>query len=879
VDPLHPGLLASIEDGFTVLAPNRRSAHALRLAYAEHALATGRRAWLTPDILTVRAWAERTWFASRTEQAGKRLLSAQQVLVLWERIVSGSDVASLLLNPLSAAKAAARSWDLAQAYGISLLAIENEGGEEAAAFAGWAALFEQQCAQHDWLPPAKVLHELALCRTLPALRLQLALGQAPTLAEAAVFRRAVETGGQVRDEPALQAPGTTRTLAAADTDQELLLATRWARQQLDAGHHSIGIVVPALAERRHSIRRAFEDVFAPATRRSGESGASPSFTIAASGTLAEFPIVRTALEVLALVQGKAASTLVGRVLRSPFIAGFADEASARALADARLRAKAVEHFDVPSVERLAGANDCSVLSSCLASMRPLLPRADELHTASEWAERFLRLWKASGWPGDRVPDSQEQQTLAKLNDALGGFGSLEDLLGTATFASALAHFQQWVTATPYEPQTLPAPIMVVDPESVAGMRFDMLWIMGCDASRLPPAPEPDPFLPLRLQQLAGLPGASVADTHERALAEFSQLRGSADFVVCSWAQHEGDAELTASPLLAGFESYTEAPRSSPSLREWLQQQRPTPEFITDDKAPVVGPGRVSGGARVVELQSWCPFRAQAELRLGARPLDQVAPGVDARERGSLLHKALETLWGEWRSHQRLLAIPERELREQVFATLDRLSVPLLAGASPHRARLVRIEVDISTRKLCELLVLERQRQPFHVLERPEFAQTYTAAGLTLDLMIDRIDILEPNTGSAGEVVIDYKTGTSAQPGKWWGDRPEQPQLPLYAVARREHVAAVTFALLNARESGFRGIASSAGILPGIDAHAADWQSALSDWRRTVDRLIADYAQGAAQVDPLPGMCARCHLAGLCRVHDSRQTADLGEEAP
>ena len=29
-----------------------------------------------------------------------------------------------------------------------------------------------------------------------------------------------------------------------------------------------------------------------------------------------------------------------------------------------------------------------------------------------------------------------------------------------------------------------------------------------------------------------------------------------------------------------------------------------------------------GGARLLELQSACPFRAQAELRLGARPLEE-----------------------------------------------------------------------------------------------------------------------------------------------------------------------------------------------------------------------------------------------------------------
>ncbi len=873
MEPMHPGLLASIEDGFTVLAPNRRSAHALRLAYGEHALGVGRRAWFTPDVLTVRAWIERLWLTLRP--ASQRLVSPQQTLFIWERIVAESSAAASLLNPLSAARAAARSWDLAQAYGIPMSAVAAAGGEEAEALAGWGTRFEDHCRMQDWLPSARIVHELAKCDSLPLVKVQLALGQEPTPAERALFNRLAGRGGVVREDLPPGIPGTTQVFVAIDADHEVLGAVRWARAQLDAGRKSIGLVVPALATRRHLLRRALEDAFIPASRRSGEAGSAVPFVIAASGALTEFPIVRTALEILDLVKGDAHSTIAGRLLRSPFLSGFAGEASARALADARLRSAGTEQIDVPALERLAGSNSCPALATELASMRALLPRSGDVASASEWAMRFLALWTAAGWPGDRTLNSDEQQTLAKLHETLSGFGGLDDLMGKVSFRVAVANFQQWASATAFEPQTLPAPITVVDPDSVSGMRFEALWVMGCEAARLPPAPEPDPFLPLRLQQQAGVPEASVTGSRERAERAFSQLRGSADVIVCSWAQHLDDAEQTPSPFLAGFEGCARELEATPALGGWLQRLRPKFELVADDQAPPVPAGRASGGARVVELQSWCAFRAQAELRLGARPLDQVSPGVDARERGTLLHKALETLWGELRSQRALLAVPAEELRERVFRILDRLSVPLLTGASAHRARLVRIEVDIATRKICELLALERERQPFHVLDRPEYAETYTTAGLTLDLKIDRVDELEPE---GGEVVIDYKTGKSAQSSKWRGDRPEQPQLPLYAVARRTNLAAVTFALLNAKESGFLGVARRGGILPGVYEVKDDWQTLLDEWKRTVDSLIGAYARGVAEVNPLPQACNRCHLASFCRVHESGRAAALEEES-
>ena len=90
-----------------------------------------------------------------------------------------------------------------------------------------------------------------------------------------------------------------------------------------------------------------------------------------------------------------------------------------------------------------------LLATALAGMRALLPGGGDVATASEWAERFLALWTAAGWPGDRTLNSDEQQTLAKLNEALSGFGGLDDLLGTVSFRTACAQFQQWASSTAY----------------------------------------------------------------------------------------------------------------------------------------------------------------------------------------------------------------------------------------------------------------------------------------------------------------------------------------------------------------------------------------------------------------------------------------------
>ena len=54
--------------------------------------------------------------------------------------------------------------------------------------------------------------------------------------------------------------------------------------------------------------------------------------------------------------------------------------------------------------------------------------------------------------------------------------------------------------------------------------------------------------------------------------------------------------------------------------------------------------RVRGGARLIEAQSDCPFKAIATHRLGAEPWPEPIDGLSAQERGILVHAALAAFW-------------------------------------------------------------------------------------------------------------------------------------------------------------------------------------------------------------------------------------------
>ncbi|MCG8433101.1 MAG: PD-(D/E)XK nuclease family protein, partial [Gammaproteobacteria bacterium] len=166
---------------------------------------------------------------------------------------------------------------------------------------------------------------------------------------------------------------------------------------------------------------------------------------------------------------------------------------------------------------------------------------------------------------------------------------------------------------------------------------------------------------------------------------------------------------------------------------------------------------------------------------------------------------------------------------------------------------------------------ELKRAPFEIDGTEQ--QTEIAVGpLRLRARVDRIDKL--NDGR--RVLIDYKTGRPKVAG-WFEERPEEPQLPLYAIAQTEFPAAILFAQVNADEQRYLGIAENNDAVAGKETFTAwrwekgvtqSWQDLANDWRKVLDALADEFATGKAAVDPKDAhACRYCHLSVLCRIDE------------
>jgi probable DNA repair protein len=303
----------------------------------------------------------------------------------------------------------------------------------------------------------------------------------------------------------------------------------------------------------------------------------------------------------------------------------------------------------------------------------------------------------------------------------------------------------------------------------------------------------------------------------------------------------------------------------------------------DDRAPPLAePAAVGGGTAVIRDHAACPFRAFARHRLGAEGLEEPHAGLDAMERGTLVHRVLAQAWAHLGTRSALDGIGEadldtllRQAAEDAVARIRRERPTVLSG------RFAEIEKQRLARLTRAWLEVEKKRGGFTVLAT-EDKRRIEIGGLALNARLDRVD----QTDDGRRIVIDYKTG-KASPGTMLGERPDEPQLPLYLVSGEPDAAAVTFAQVRTGEMRFAALARDGDLLPDTKALSesryrgryGSWREVVGAWRSDLARIAAGFVAGDASVDPkqYPDTCRYCDVKPFCRIYERIENA-LDEDA-
>ena len=874
----------------TQITATTRLARELRYQYDQQQVAAGLSTWAAPDILPFAAWLRRLWtdgiYAGRSAEV-PRLLRGSEERTMWEDIV-GNQADSVLLEVAGTAEAAMNAWRLLCEWEVPLDSPEWGDSADSEVFQSWARQFRCRCDHKAWVSEAELAGSVASRIEAGTLSLPETVEVAGFLeltpVQQRVFNALSQRGVDVVGRPVPERVGEAVRIGLIDADREVRAAACWARRILETDPEAavpdfrIGVIVADLERRRSRVEGIFAEECHPGYWLRPEMDRRRLFNISLGLPLTDYPIIAAAFRFLDVEPQQIRIEDAGRLLRSPFIARADVEWSSRALLDGALCAMREPLVSLNDLMHFAGTEGepfgCPGLVEILGRWGTERESLNSLQLPSDWAASVSRLLAMVGWPGDRGLNSAEFQSIEVWNEVLSELAGLDGVLGRVRFERAIGMLRTLATARLFQPESEAAPIQILGVFEASGLRFDRLWIMGMHDLAWPGSTGPEPFLPLRLQRRLNLPRCSP----ERELAYTqvltARLLASAPQIVVSHPDREADSDLRVSPLFSGLTQVSADALEVTATVRYLERLQASSrmETIEDPMGPPTGDAAVlGGGTSIFKLQAMCPFKAFSELRLAATPPAKSEPGLGALDRGQLIHRVLERIWKTLGSHDALLSAGAAQTSEMVRgavgAEIQRLSANRRALRSPKFAAIEQTRLE---NLVTEWLDLERAREPFTVLEQ-EARRRVSVGGIQLHIRADRVDRLSDGR----RVILDYKSGDCRR-SQWDGPRPDEPQLPIYAVTAESEVAGVFFGRLKAGKVGFVGVSDAPGIVPGgrESGRTAPMDEVIDAWRGVLEQLGEAFRAGAAAVDPKDrnSTCQHCHLPTLCRISRPRDFA-------
>ncbi|OGT44756.1 MAG: hypothetical protein A3F42_05385 [Gammaproteobacteria bacterium RIFCSPHIGHO2_12_FULL_37_34] len=869
----------------TMLTPNRRLAARLHKIDRQHQINNGRKAWVTPDILPINNWFQRLFndYLNQYALASPLLLTSFQEEFIWEQIIL-STLHTSLLQLSKMVEMVQAAWTLSKEWHVDMHHPLFNTIDDCAAFQSWATLFQKMCTDNDWLDHA----------SLPDFLMNKMIAKQITLPDYINLFGFTELSPQWKKLFAIgEQQGVTLHMVTSlssiknnvisrtrfsNHDTEITTIARFAktiaRREPDA---MIGCVVPTLEKTRDRVMQIFSEVFSD--EKTYGISINPPFNISAGKSLSRYPIIHTALLLLNLYDDVISSETFSYLLRSPFLGEAEAERMQRARFDYFIRKKNINIIYLKPM--LNQQNQPSLIKNCPSFARRIqqflsfLDQEKKINGYGHWSQVFHQSLSLLGWPGERSLNSEEYQVVENWFKTTLQLARLDDILQPIDIKQALKALQHILDQAIFQIQTPEASIQILGTLEAAALPFDYLWVAGMDDRAWPPQAQPNPFIPRRIQRTLHMPHA----TAERELFYCQQLiqqfKQSAREIIFSHAEMEDDLPLQVSPLIQDLpEIECVQLKLDPALvhSEYIYHSRLL-EKLVDDVAPPLPINEVAhGGVNVIKQQALCPFKAFAEIRLYAQPLESPLPGLRAKDRGTLLHLALEKIWEELHDHQRLLELDETALNklidECIIQTIDQVA------DVRNKSNYFILEKKRLHRLIYAWLQIEKNRQPFTV-SMQEKSVRLTLDKLTIAIRIDRID----EFSGGKKLIIDYKTGKHNHINNWFGDRPEDPQLPLYALLDPDCTIGVSFAELVPGGCGFKGVSQYSidikGINPIHEVKACKtivWQEQIVHWKNTLHKLSNDFYDGVAHVDPKDPYktCLWCALKPLCRINEASE---------
>ncbi len=877
------------------LTVNSRLARWLLFHHGRQQAQAGLKVWEKPAIHSIDEWLRQAWLQSWPDQY---VLSELQSRHLWQKIIrEDPDTSTLnLLHMQGAASHASQAYQLIRKYRLLDDPTQfNNYTEETQTFRRWMTLYQKQLKEWGALDPSELLDAVIEA---------LSKGKIPLPGRIALYGFD-EITPQLQDwlnllqiknipvefkplEPAPVASDRLQKLITQkkptvqkyeDANEEVIQCARWIRSVYKDGE-TIGVVVPKLEDYRGVLEREFKAELAPASVYPWVDTPVP-FNIALGTPLSHEPMIHLALLLLSQKSKRFPLLTFSTLIASPFLNCPPEEKQFRRELDWNMRGNHMTHVFLPRAMSPKDKEHGPALAMVLEDLMKWVDNKT-FSLPSEWAGEITKLLKNVDWPlghkdtkdseADQQKISSRQfQALESWKTSLDKLSTLDRVLNKINRYQAISHLTHIIEGTQFQPQTHEEPIQIIDLPQSAGMEFDHLWIMGCGSETLPPIPNPNPFLPfLSLQKQFNLPHS----TAERELAFTEQtlfrLAQACRQLVFSYPMWKKETELMPSSLIAPWATDKNTIHLSYSNKLQDHSEFSIPLEKTEDFFPIPVTAKekefIRGGTGIIKHQALCPFRAFAVHRLTSQQENFSELDMDDLARGSLTHKILEIFWDRVQNSERLHELHESgELSQQIHQSILQGMQASAIDVYGQNA-FFELEKERLSALLHEWMEHERERGPFKISQL-ERKKSLHLNGLTLNLTVDRID----ESGDGKTTIIDYKTGASQKLSNWFGDRIEEPQLPLYSLIVQAD--AVAFAILHKGKSGYKGLAREDSLIPKVKSNITkecseleQWDDMKQYWKLRLHHTAQEFLNGVPRVDPINERetCKFCDQKTLCR---------------
>lgn len=872
------------DDNTTILTPNRRLAAVLSKTYQQKQLNKQKLVWQTLDCLPLQSWLHRLWQEYLIKHLSSLvLLTPEQELILWIEIIRNTPQSAHLLQINSTAKLAKAAWLLINEWELDIAHSAFSLTEDTETFKNWAKMFITLCQKRNLINTSKAVHFISKAIEQKRLSLPKKIILAGFTDLAPLYQRLLnicaDTGSSIEYEKLQTKSPQLQKIALLNKTEEIRTMALWAKKTYDNSKHKkaflIGCIIPQLDNIRDEVLTIFSEVFAKEQTLLTNQEHLP-FNISVGKKLIRYPLIKTALQLLSFIKNKFELHFLHQIITSPFLGEAEKEFNARAKVSFHLKKnishlltlETLLHYESNYLEK-----KCPKLAKRIQNVLNYMKTFPKKALPSHWINFFMQTLNCLGWPGERSLNSAEYQVVQRFLNLLLECACLDQVTG-AVNAEKLLHYLQVLCSELTFQQKTPeeAPIQILGVLEGAALPFENIWLMQQTDQIWPMPPAPNPFIPIILQKKYKMPHSSAVREYVYCQTLMTQMAANAKNIFLSFALKDNEVNNEPSPLLQSIPeiqlSKLAIPKYTTLARQILDSKKLN--YEKDDRAPILkSDEKISAGTKIFKLQAACPFKAFAEIRLHAEPMEESGLGIKSYERGILVHKTLELIWQKIKDSTTLKKLAQEELAHLVTYYAN-LALEASLNFAIYNKHFLALEVARLKNIVMKWLQLELKRDSFSVIAT-ESEKNYQLGPLTLRIRIDRIDQLE----NGQKILIDYKTGKYPHVKDWFSDKPDDPQLPLYCILHPEKISGIAFAKLHPDNMEWQGVTFNNAYfkelktIEEIKYANNNWSKQIEHWQKIFTALTNAFYEGEAFVTPKKQetTCQHCQLAILCRRYE------------